>query len=195
MTLYAQNQAVILGLLEDTPPGAPTNERSPCGKIQHAGFIRLATMCRRAGPLIPPGQTNKPSAHRIAFDIASRAKQMVGVHREREEAILPQVPASAMQLVDVFGVEPMRAADGQCKRIGALGGDDQMHVIRHEAIRENREAVALRLLCEDSQIGPSIIVAEEDILAVVAALRDMVGQTGNDDSRDPRHRRQRSRYG
>ncbi len=42
-----------------------------------------------------------------------------------------------------------------------------MHVIRHEAIRENRKAVALRLLCEDAQIGPSIIVDEEDILAVL----------------------------
>ena len=69
-----------------------------------------------------------------------------------------------------------------------------MHGIRHEEIRENRKAVALRLLCEDAQIGPSIIVDEEDILAVVAALRDMVGQTGYDDSRDSRHRRECSRY-
>ncbi len=92
-----------------------------------------------------------------------------------------------MQVVDVFGVEPMRAADRQCKRIGALGDDDEMHVVRHEAIRQNRKAVALRLMCEDAQIGASIIVDEEDILAVIAALRDMVGKTGYHDSRDSRH--------
>jgi len=50
-----------------------------------------------------------------------------------------------------------------------------MHVVAHQAIALDRQAVLVRLLGQKLQIHPPIVVDEEHILPVVAPLRDMMG--------------------
>src|ERR1035438_1910973 len=49
----------------------------------------------------------------------------------------------------------------------------------HQAIADQAEAGRPAVLAEQAQVGETVGVAGEDILAVVAALGDMVGESGS----------------
>ena len=64
-----------------------------------------------------------------------------------------------------------------------------MNVIGHQAIRPHRNAGALAPLCEQRPIGEIIIIAEEDRLPPIAALRDVMRQTWRNNACEPGHGR------
>ena len=64
---------------------------------------------------------------------------------------------------------------------------DEVDVIRHEAVRQHAQVEALTLLMENIEVGAVVGGGEEYILAVVAALDDVMRQTGDDDAGDSRH--------
>ena len=92
-----------------------------------------------------------------------------------------------MQPVYILRVGKMRAAQGLCERILFLRRGDEMDVVGHEAISVNEEAVLRRGALEQAEVYAAIIVDEEHVLMIVAALRDVVRATGNDDSGDTWH--------
>jgi hypothetical protein len=48
-----------------------------------------------------------------------------------------------------------------------------MHVVAHEAVGKDLQAVLVRLLLQKLQVHLPVLVYKEHILAVVPALRDM----------------------
>ena len=62
-----------------------------------------------------------------------------------------------------------------------------MHMIRHQAVGRYFDAFALRTLTKISKILSAVPIPEEDILSVIASLRDMMRHTGQHDSRMPDH--------
>ena len=62
-----------------------------------------------------------------------------------------------------------------------------MDVVRHEAIGPHRDARLATALAEKIEIEQIVVVAEEDIQAPVAALRDMMRQIGDDETSDAGH--------
>ncbi len=64
-----------------------------------------------------------------------------------------------------------------------------MNVIGHEAIAEDFYAVAAALVGEKFEILPAIVIDEENVLAIVAALGEVVGKIGDDNASDARHGR------
>ena len=109
------------------------------------------------------------------------------IERAREEAILPEVAAAAMEPIDRPRVAPMRAAQRQRERGRRCGNGHHMHVIGHQAIRENFQVMAMRFLFEQLQVQPVVIVGEEHRLAIVAALGHMMGHAWNDDTGNAGH--------
>ena len=84
-----------------------------------------------------------------------------------------------MPRVPVPPIEPLRVtqvtlAEGAGKRIGLLGDRDQMNVIGHQAIAEQRDAMTMRAFVEGLEIETPVVVEQEDVLAVVAPLRDVM---------------------
>ena len=71
----------------------------------------------------------------------------------------------------------MALAEGAGKRIGPLGDRNQMNVIRHQAVAKQRDAVALRAFAESFEIETPVVVEQEDVLAIVAPLRDVMRHT------------------
>lgn len=62
-----------------------------------------------------------------------------------------------------------------------------MDVIAHQAIAQELETVAARLLLEQRQVNPTVIIHEKHILPVVSALRDVMRNSGNHDPGKARH--------
>ena len=60
-------------------------------------------------------------------------------------------------------------------------------MVGHEAIGQYIETMLDRVLQEQLQISPAVVVAEEDVIAAIAALGDVMGETRDDYSGDPWH--------
>ena len=60
--------------------------------------------------------------------------------------------------------------------------NNEVHVVRHQAVGPHRHACPRRLLRQQVAIHFLIARFEEDRLAAVAALSHVVGKTGDDDA-------------
>jgi hypothetical protein len=89
--------------------------------------------------------------------------------------------------MDVLRVHEMRASHRFGEGFLPFWRRNQVHVIGHEAVRRHRQPVPLRALPEKGQVYAPVVVGEEDILAIVAPLGDVMSHSGNDDSRLPCH--------
>jgi len=52
-------------------------------------------------------------------------------------------------------------------------------VVGHEAPAEDLEAAVVAVVLEEGQVCAAVVVDEEDVLAVVATLSDVVGDVGD----------------
>ncbi len=84
------------------------------------------------------------------------------------------MPRPLVTPVEVLSVARVALSKGESKRIGPLGNRDQMDVIRHQTIAEQRDAVAPRTFARSFEIEAPVVVEQEDILAVVAPLGDVM---------------------
>ena len=95
--------------------------------------------------------------------------------------------------IDESGVAPMRFADrpgkaGRCARsIGAGRRQEQMHVVRHQTVSRADHAVKFQPLGEEVAVKREIRRLGEYLHPAVAALGDVMGNVGKDDTSEPRH--------
>ena len=82
--------------------------------------------------------------------------------------------AAAMEAIYVLSIAKVRFADSLCQRILCVRDRYDVNMIAHQAIADQFQSVLVRLLFQQFQIYLSIIVNKEHVLAVVAALRDMM---------------------
>lgn len=68
-----------------------------------------------------------------------------------------------------------------------LGRDDEVDMVRHQAVRPHLEAPPLTLLLEKAQVRAVVLLLETDWLATVAPLGDVVGQAGDTDAGEAGH--------
>jgi hypothetical protein len=78
-------------------------------------------------------------------------------------------------------------ADGAGQRVGRLRNHDQVHVVGHQAIPQDVQAVFRRPLLQQRQINAPVVIAEEDVLVVVAALRHVMRHILQHDPWGPGH--------
>jgi len=118
--------------------------------------------------------------------IASQQSAIATLTKQRDEYYVEKLRLEvqlAKALKQAYGPRADRVRDlGQSLR--ARRGRNQVDVVGHEAVPLNRQSVALRLLAEQFQVNVVIVRDEEDILAVVAALGDVVRKTGQHDAGD-----------
>jgi len=79
----------------------------------------------------------------------------------------------------------MRPANGFGQRIFATWDRHEMHVISHQTVSEDLQAVDRRLILQQRQIRPAIVVNEENILAIIATLRYVMRRARNHYSCNP----------
>jgi len=82
----------------------------------------------------------------------------------------------------------MGLPDSSPKSLFSGRDNNQMHMIRHEAIGPNRDGVARAPLSHEVNVGAVVRVIEEGPLSPVSSLRDVVRSTRDDNSGDPCHR-------
>ncbi len=97
------------------------------------------------------------------------------------------MPRQSPHAIDTLGILAMDRAQHPMETLGGLRYRDEVHVIRHEAIRDYLHAIAFGMNFQQSEVGHLIRGAEEDRLAVVAALGEVVRNTRDQNSGATRH--------
>lgn len=73
------------------------------------------------------------------------------------------------------------------KRVCRGWNDDEMNVIRHQAVSDHVNAVRAGLVVQELQVRRRVSGIEENALSVISALRDMVRNAGEHDPGPSRH--------
>ena len=113
--------------------------------------------------------------------------QVLLVHRHRAEPRLEQVAGYPEARVDRRRVAPMRLAERAPERLRAVGDENEVNVVGHQTIGPDRDALFAALGRQEIAIERIVVVAKEDALAPVAALRDVMGKAGKDELGDAGH--------
>ena len=86
---------------------------------------------------------------------------------------------TSVERARVFGLEALHH-DGES--IAGLRFEDEVDVIRHEGVGDDTDFVLGGVAVQERKVEVAVGVGEEDVLAVVAALRDVLGESGRCES-------------
>jgi hypothetical protein len=92
------------------------------------------------------------------------------------------MPCPSSARVDEVGIAAVRLANGAVEPMRILRHRDEMHMVGHEAVDPYFDARFSRLLSQKIAIDVLIAGLEEDGLAAVAPLRDVMWAAGKDDA-------------
>ena len=93
------------------------------------------------------------------------------------------MPAPTLAEVDHARVTSVNLSQGASQSIGRAGNRNQMHVVRHQAVRPNLDVMCTAPLTRQIQIRLIILITKERLLPTVSPLRDMVRKAGSNDTR------------
>ncbi len=84
-------------------------------------------------------------------------------------------------------IAPVRFSDGMRESFFAVWHDNQMDMVRHEAISPDSNLPFVTTLRHQSYIECVIVSTEESLLAPITSLREMMRHAGHYDSRYSGH--------
>ena len=90
--------------------------------------------------------------------------QVAGPRGARVKPVLPQVAAAAMQVTDVWGVVPVRAAQRPCQPLCLRGHHDQMDMVAHQAVAQHAHLRRSAFCGKRVQVDASIHVPPKKVL-------------------------------
>ena len=96
-----------------------------------------------------------------------------------------------MPRIDEAGVAPVRVGEGAPQSVGVGRHDDDVNVIRHQAIGPDLGARLGRGVSQQRSIEDIIALLEEGLFAPIAALGYVVRQARQDEAREADHEQER----
>src|SRR4051812_3812073 len=145
----------------------------------------------RPGPGFRPRDEARPN--RVELDVAKAGVEMPLVHRKRAEAALPEMSAPAVAAVDLDRVARVRRRQRGPQAVLMGGDQDEVDVVRHQAPGPDPGSAPGAEMAEQGQVASVVAVREEDALAAIAALGDVMGQSRQDGAGGSRHGGQTNR--
>ena len=147
-------------------------------RVEPGGRRREVEMCAGGGPAVVGCVGRKASPDGVHFDVAEGGGPMVIVKNAGKETALPEMTAKFLGGVAVGGVLAINVHHKEGDGVGAITGDDEVEVIRHQGVRGDADAAFLAMRFKEAEEVFAIGVAGEDSLAVVAALGEMEPVSG-----------------
>jgi hypothetical protein len=74
-------------------------------------------------------------------------------------------------------------SEGVGERLRTVRNHDQVHVIRHQTVAQQRKPVKIRILSQEREISGAFLVTVENHLSRIAPLRNMVRDVRHDHAR------------
>jgi hypothetical protein len=125
--------------------------------------------------------------HRVQENVPNRSEQVGVLHRERREALLPEVPGPPVPPVDFYCVSAVGFPDGAGKACLNCRNDDQMDVVRQEAIRPDLQLALARHPTQELSVAAVVLIREEHAHPTCPSLDYVMGHSGYDDAWETGH--------
>lgn len=87
---------------------------------------------------------------------------------------LPEMPGAALVPVLFQRILGVRLTERQCQGFWSSWDRDEMNVIAHQAPSEDAGVLAARVSAKHLEVADSVLIGEENVLPIVAALRDVM---------------------
>ena len=139
--------------------------------------------------MVCPGSAGDFRADGIAVDVDQGFEKMALIESAGVETVLPEMAAAFVAAVGVLGVKEVGSAQSASQRIGRAGDGDEVNMVAHQAITEDVKVVLAALVAQEFEVDAPVLIVQEHILAVIAALGDVVGDTGDNNTCDSGHER------
>jgi len=97
------------------------------------------------------------------------------------------VSGPAALSVDETGIATVAKSDRFSEGVVKHGDCDEVDVIGHQAVRDDFEGVTVGVITEEGAVHVTVLGGEENVLASVASVGDMVRAFGDDDSCESGH--------
>ena len=133
------------------------------------------------GPVF--GARHKPRPDGIQADVAHGTQEVRRVQRYGGEAALEEMARPPSAGVDVVGIATMGLADSSTKGLGVGRHEDQMDMIRHQAVGPHLDACLHGLLGQQIAVNLLIAILEKDSFTPVAMLGHVGRKSRNYDPR------------
>lgn len=146
-----------------------------------------------ARPVVMFGSLDHGGTHRIELDIPIRGEQVViRVDQAGLEASFPQRSAASMATVEGSDVSLTQLTHGQRYLARGFGADEQVHMIAHQHVGVDAQAVSCCTFAQQAQIVAAVFVIQKDGAAIDPALRDVERYAGDLKASLARHGRTES---
>ena len=89
--------------------------------------------------------------------------------------------------MDGAGIGAVQLGERAAQAVGIGRRQDQMHMVRHQAPRPDADIGGAAMLDQQVVVERVVLGREEHFGPPVAALRDVVRQTGNDNASEASH--------
>jgi hypothetical protein len=104
-----------------------------------------------------------------------------------EPLFLPDMTVHFAATVYILRVPHVKQIECAGERIILVWHTNQVDMVAHETVGPDIEGISFAVLLQPFPILEVILICLKDPLAVIAALRDMVGKSSRYRSRDPGH--------
>jgi hypothetical protein len=95
--------------------------------------------------------------------------------------------AARVLRVESLSVDEVSPSQCLSQRLRGQWSDEQMDVVRHQAVTQNIQPVLPRALSEEAEVELTITIGQKHVLPVVATLCNVVQDSRNNDSCYSRH--------
>jgi len=149
---------------------------------------RVFVQARAGGvPAVGGAARGEAGADGVVEHVVDGGREVVvGVDQARGKAVAPEVAGARVLAVEALGVEAVEAAEPVGERLTGAGEDD-VHVVRHQAERVDVPAVAGGDVAKERQEGEVVGVVAEHGAAVDASRGDVVDAVGEEAARRAGH--------
>ncbi|MEZ5693866.1 MAG: hypothetical protein R3D99_08500 [Altererythrobacter sp.] len=106
------------------------------------------------------------------------------IHGNRAETALPQITSRSAAGIDIAGITAMEIPKGSPQSILVRGREHDVNMIGHEAIAPDFRVRTRGGIGQEVKVKGIVAVFKKGLLPTVAALRDMVRNTGKNNARE-----------
>jgi hypothetical protein len=125
---------------------------------------------------------------RIGLDVSVAGENVIlGLDHAGAKTPLPQRADALVVSIHILRVQLADMLHQAGAAVFQFTGEQQMDVIRHQAVRVQSAARRLKPSAEMEQKETTVLVLKEARLAIVSPLHDVRGYSRKDDARSPRH--------
>ncbi len=151
-------------------------------QVQNGIRLRSTAVYSDTGPWIIFRLSNHPRAYRVKFSISQGGRQMRSIQRAGAKSPLPDMTAGGMADIPVGLVTPMRMLESQSQSIAFARNHNQVNMIGHEAIADQRKPMQSSIVSEQVKIDEPFSIRSENELPGIPTLGNVVRNTDGNHS-------------